>query len=181
MKVQNSKFLDRARPPLPRRQPRHPPCQHGRGANRTKLPYPSTDRDAPPPRPGPWDLPKTRDPETPKQKGSPRKQRTCSPKSHPQRNPKPHQQPRTQQRKQTTHQEDGHSHGGRPTHTHSHNEKIRLPDGPSIFTAESKAIDMALDYVMNNSLENKFVIFSDSLSVLKSLNHTSSKIPKSRT
>ena len=37
---------------------------------------------------------------------------------------------------------------------------------------------MALDYVMNNSLENKFVIFSDSLSVLKSLNHTSSKHPK---
>ena len=31
---------------------------------------------------------------------------------------------------------------------------------------------------MNNSLENKFVIFSDSLSVLKSLNHTSSKYPK---
>ena len=37
---------------------------------------------------------------------------------------------------------------------------------------------MALDYVMNNSLDNKFVIFSDSLSVLKSLNHTSSKNPK---
>ena len=60
----------------------------------------------------------------------------------------------------------------------SHHEKIRLPDGSSIFTAESKAIDMALDYVMNNSLDNKFVIFSDSLSVLKSLNHTSSKSPK---
>ena len=60
----------------------------------------------------------------------------------------------------------------------SHHEKIRLPDGSSIFTAESQAIDMALDYVMNNSLENKFVIFSDSLSVLKSLNHTSSKNPK---
>ena len=60
----------------------------------------------------------------------------------------------------------------------SHHEKIRLPDGSSIFTAESKAIDMALDYVMNNSLENKFVIFSDSLSVLKSLSHTSSKNPK---
>ena len=60
----------------------------------------------------------------------------------------------------------------------SHHEKIRLPGGSSIFTAESKAIDMALDYVMNNSLDNKFVIFSDSLSVLKSLNHTSSKIPK---
>ena len=55
---------------------------------------------------------------------------------------------------------------------------IRLAANPSIFTAESKAIDMALDYVMNNSLENKFVIFSDSLSVLKSLNHTSSKNPK---
>ena len=52
-------------------------------------------------------------------------------------------------------------------------EKIRLPDCSSIFTAESKAIDMALDYVMNNSLENKFVIFSDSLSV-----YTSSKNPK---
>ena len=60
----------------------------------------------------------------------------------------------------------------------SHHEKIRLPDDSSIFTAESKAIDMALDYVMNNSLDNKFVIFSDSLSVLKSLNHTSSKSPK---
>ena len=60
----------------------------------------------------------------------------------------------------------------------SHHEKIRLPGGSSIFTSESKAIDMALDYVMNNSLENKFVIFSDSLSVLKSLNHTASKHPK---
>ena len=60
----------------------------------------------------------------------------------------------------------------------SRHEKIRLPDGSSIFTAESKAIDMALDYVMNNSLDNKFVIFSDSLSVLKYLNYTSSKNPK---
>ena len=41
-----------------------------------------------------------------------------------------------------------------------------------------KAVDMALDYVMNNCLDNKFVIFSDSLSVLKSLSHTSSKNPK---
>ena len=60
----------------------------------------------------------------------------------------------------------------------SHHEKGRLSDGSSIFTAESKAIDMALDYVMNISLDNKFVIFSDSLSVLKSLNHTSSKNSK---
>ena len=61
----------------------------------------------------------------------------------------------------------------------SHHEKIRLPDGLSIFIAETKAIDMALDYVRNNSLNKKFVIFSDSLSVLKSLNHTASqKIPQ---
>ena len=33
---------------------------------------------------------------------------------------------------------------------------------------------MALDYARNNSLDNKFVIFSASLSVLKSLNQTSS-------
>ena len=57
----------------------------------------------------------------------------------------------------------------------SHHEKIRLPDGSSIFTAESKAFDMALDYIINNSLDNKFVIFSYSLSVLKPLNHTFSK------
>ena len=37
---------------------------------------------------------------------------------------------------------------------------------------------MALDYVRNNSLDNKFVIFSDPLSVLKSLNYTFSKSPK---
>ena len=61
----------------------------------------------------------------------------------------------------------------------SHHEKIRLPDGLSIFIAETKAIDMALDYVRNNSLNKKFVIFSDSLSVLKSLNRTASqKIPQ---
>ena len=34
---------------------------------------------------------------------------------------------------------------------------------------------MALDYLNNNSLNSKFVIFSDSLSVLKSLNHISKK------
>ena len=60
----------------------------------------------------------------------------------------------------------------------SHHEKIRFPDGSSVFTAESKGIDMALDYVRNNSLDNEVVIFSDSLSVLKSLNRTSSKNPK---
>ena len=38
-----------------------------------------------------------------------------------------------------------------------HHEKIRLPDSSSIFTAGSKAIDIALYHVRNNSLENKFV------------------------
>ena len=33
---------------------------------------------------------------------------------------------------------------------------------------------VSMDRVRNNTLDNKFVIFSDSLSVLKSLNHTSS-------
>ena len=37
---------------------------------------------------------------------------------------------------------------------------------------------MALDYVMNNSLDNKFVIFSDSFFVLKYLNDTSSQSSK---
>ena len=37
---------------------------------------------------------------------------------------------------------------------------------------------MALDYVRNNSLNKKFVIFSDSLYFLKNLNHTASKNPK---
>ena len=37
---------------------------------------------------------------------------------------------------------------------------------------------MALDHIRNKSLDNKFVISSDSLSVLKSLSHTSSKNPK---
>ena len=57
-------------------------------------------------------------------------------------------------------------------------ETMRIPDGSSIFTAEAKAIDLALDHIANCETSNKFVIFSDSLSVLKSLDHTSSKIPK---
>ena len=43
------------------------------------------------------------------------------------------------------------------------------------FTAEAKAIDLALEFINNCSLYDKFVIFSDSLSVLKALNHTSSR------
>ena len=55
---------------------------------------------------------------------------------------------------------------------------MRIPDGSSIFTAETKAIDLALDLIADWETSNKFVIFSDSLSVLKSLDHTSSKFHK---
>ena len=52
---------------------------------------------------------------------------------------------------------------------------MRIPDGSSVFTAEAKAIDLALDFVNTCTYTDKFVIFSDSLSVLQALNHTSSK------
>ena len=42
-----------------------------------------------------------------------------------------------------------------------------IPDGSSVFTAEAKAIDLALDFVNNCTYTDKFVIFSDSLSVLQ--------------
>ena len=45
---------------------------------------------------------------------------------------------------------------------------MRLPDKSSIFTAELKAIDLALSNISNNTNTN-FVIFSDSLSVLLAL------------
>ena len=45
----------------------------------------------------------------------------------------------------------------------------------SVFTPEAKAIDFALDFINNCTYTDKFVIFSDSLSVLLALNHTSSK------
>ena len=54
------------------------------------------------------------------------------------------------------------------------NKILRLPDGSSIFTAEAKAVELALDYITTCKLK-KIVIFSDSLSVLKALDHTSSK------
>ena len=57
-------------------------------------------------------------------------------------------------------------------------ETMRIPDGSSFFTAEAKAIDLALDLIADCETSNKFIIFSDSLSVLKSLDHTSSKNPK---
>ena len=47
-------------------------------------------------------------------------------------------------------------------------DSIRLPDNSSFFTAEAKAIDIAF-YHIRKQEENQFIIFSDSLSVLKSL------------
>ena len=52
---------------------------------------------------------------------------------------------------------------------------LRIPDGSSVFTAEAKAIDLALNFIDSCFLYDKFLIFSDSLSVLKAFNHTSSK------
>ena len=57
-------------------------------------------------------------------------------------------------------------------------QTMRIPDGSSIFTAEAKAIDLALDIVDNCNSHDKFIIFSDSFSVLQALNHTLSKNPQ---
>ena len=54
----------------------------------------------------------------------------------------------------------------------------RIPDNSSFFTAEAKAIDLALDFISTCDAYNKFIIFSDSLSVLKAMNHFSSKNPQ---
>ena len=47
-------------------------------------------------------------------------------------------------------------------------DSIRLPDNCSIFTAEAKAIDIALYHIRDQS-KKQFIIYSGSLSVLKSL------------
>ena len=55
----------------------------------------------------------------------------------------------------------------------------RIPDDSSIFTAEAKVVDLALDFIKTCATNNEFIIFSDSLSVYKAMNHTSSKNPQS--
>ena len=50
--------------------------------------------------------------------------------------------------------------------TASDTYKCRLPDGASIFSAEIKAIDLALDHI-EQSRNSDFIIFSDSLSVFQ--------------
>ena len=54
--------------------------------------------------------------------------------------------------------------------TPSDTYKCRLPDNASIFSAEIKAIDLALDHI-ERSRSSDFIIFSDSLSVLQSLHN----------
>ena len=54
----------------------------------------------------------------------------------------------------------------------NHINMQRLPDNSSIFTAEAKAIDLVLDFISTCDANNKFIIFSDSLSELKAMNHT---------
>ena len=60
----------------------------------------------------------------------------------------------------------------------NHSNMTRLPDCSSVFTAEAKAVDLYLDFIRTCDTNSKFIIFSDSLSVLKAMNHTSSKNPQ---
>ena len=55
-------------------------------------------------------------------------------------------------------------------------DSIRLPDNSSIFTAEAKAIDIALYHIRHQS-GKQFIIYSDSLSVLKSLKNLHHRNP----
>ena len=49
---------------------------------------------------------------------------------------------------------------------------------PTLYGKEAKAIDLALDFINECNLKDKFIIFSDSMSVLQALNHTSFKNPQ---
>ena len=60
----------------------------------------------------------------------------------------------------------------------NHSNMQRIPDDSSIFSCEAKAIDLALDFISTCDANNEFIIFFDSLSVLKTMNHTSSKNPQ---
>ena len=57
-----------------------------------------------------------------------------------------------------------------------HTSKLRLPNNSSIFSAEVKAIDLALKFI-DTVDNNKFIIFSDSLSALQSLRNKNIKNP----
>ena len=47
----------------------------------------------------------------------------------------------------------------------NHSNMQRIPDDSSIFTAEAKAVDLALDFITTYDTNNKFIIFSNSLSI----------------
>ena len=59
-----------------------------------------------------------------------------------------------------------------------HSNMQRIADDLSVITAEAKAVDLAFDFIRTCDANNKFIIFSDSLSVFKAMNHTSSKNPQ---
>ena len=44
----------------------------------------------------------------------------------------------------------------------NHSNMQRIPDDSSFFTAESKAIDLALDFMSTCDANNKLIIFSES-------------------
>ena len=48
-------------------------------------------------------------------------------------------------------------------------KKHCVPDGSSIITPEAKTVDLALDFIRTCDTNNIFIIFSDSLSVLKAM------------
>ena len=60
----------------------------------------------------------------------------------------------------------------------NHSNMQLIPDASPIFTAETKAIDLALDFIRTCDTNNKFITFSHSLSGLKAMDHTSSKNPQ---
>ena len=56
----------------------------------------------------------------------------------------------------------------------NHCNFLCISDGSSMFTAETKAIDLALDFIDSCFLSDKFLIFLGSLTVLKARNHPES-------
>ena len=60
---------------------------------------------------------------------------------------------------------------------HCNIQSTCIPGGSSILTADAKTVDLALDFIRTCDTNNKFIIFSDSLLVLKAMNHASSKNP----
>ena len=52
-----------------------------------------------------------------------------------------------------------------------------MPDATSIFTAEAKALLSALEFISAYDFKNKFIIFTDSFSVLQSLQQSNPRNP----